>query len=39
LPYSVKGSFNGDFTMSKNEAVASTGWLILAIENINPLRP
>jgi hypothetical protein len=39
LPYSVKGTFNGDFTMSKNEAVASTGWLILAIENINPLRP
>lgn len=39
LPYSVKGSFNGDFTMSKAEAVASTGWLIIAIENINPLRP
>lgn len=39
LPYSVKGTFNGDFTMSKNEAVASTGWLILAIENINPLKP
>ena len=39
LPYSVKGTFNGDFTMSKNEAVASTGWLILAIESINPLKP
>ena len=39
VPYSVKGSFNGDFTMSKNEAVASTGWLVIAIENINPLKP
>lgn len=39
VPYSVKGSFNGDFTMSKAEAVASTGWLVIAIENINPLRP
>ena len=39
VPYSVRGSFNGDFTMSKNEAVASTAWLILAIENINPLKP
>ncbi len=39
LPYSLRGSFNGDFTMSKNEAVASTGWLILAIESVNPLAP
>jgi len=39
VPYSVKGSFNGDFTMSKAEAVASTGWLIIAIENVNPLKP
>ncbi len=39
VPYSVKGSFNGDFTMSKAESVAGTGWLILAIENINPLKP
>ncbi len=39
VPYSVKGTNNGDFTMSKAESVAGTGWLILAIENINPLKP
>ncbi|MGH9508757.1 MAG: hypothetical protein ACRD2Q_06535 [Terriglobales bacterium] len=39
VPYSVKGTNNGDFVMSKAESVAATGWLILAIENINPLKP
>jgi hypothetical protein len=39
IPYSVKGTFNGDFTMSRAEAVASTGWFILAVEGVNPLRP
>ncbi len=39
VPYSVNGSFNGDFTMSKSESVAATGWLILALEDINPLKP
>lgn len=39
VPYSVKGTNNGDFVMSKAESVAGTGWLILAIENINPLKP
>ena len=39
IPYSVKGTFNGDFTMSTKTAVASTGWFILAVEGVNPLRP
>jgi hypothetical protein len=39
VPYSVKGTNNGDFVMSKAESVAATGWLILAIENVNPLKP
>lgn len=39
IPYSVKGTFNGDFTMSTKTAVASTGWLILAIAHANPMQP
>jgi hypothetical protein len=39
IPYSVKGTFNGDFTMSTKTAVASTGWLILAIAHTNPMQP
>lgn len=39
VPYSVKGTFNGDFTMSTKPAVASTGWLVIAIAHANPMRP
>lgn len=39
IPYSVKGTFNGDFTMSTKTAVASTGWLIIAIAHMNPMQP
>lgn len=39
VPYSVKGTFNGDFTMSTKPAVASTGWLVIAIARANPMRP
>lgn len=39
IPYSVKGTFNGDFTMSTKTAVASTGWLIIAIAHVNPMKP
>ena len=39
VPYSVKGTFNGDFTMSTNSAVSSTGWLVIAIAHANPMQP
>ncbi len=39
IPYSVKGTFNGDFTMSTNTSVASTGWLVIAIARVNPMQP
>lgn len=39
LPYSVNGSHNGDFRMSTANAVAATGWFILAAEQVNPMRP
>jgi hypothetical protein len=38
VPYSVKGSFSAGFQMSKAEAVASTGWLVIALEGVNPLE-
>ena len=38
VPYSVKGSFSAGFQMSKAEAVASTGWLVIALEGLNPLN-
>jgi hypothetical protein len=36
LPYSLNGTHNGYFEMSKSCAVSSTGWFILAIHNVNP---
>ena len=39
VPYSLHGTFNGDFTMSTNPAVASTAWLVIAIAHVNPMGP
>ena len=39
VPYSLQGTFNGDFTMSTNPAVASTAWLVIAIAHANPMQP
>lgn len=38
IPYSINGSYNGYWNMSKAHSVAATGWLILAIEGVNPLK-
>jgi len=38
VPYSLLGTSNGYWTMSKAESVASTGWLIFAIHNVNPFK-
>lgn len=39
IPYSVNGSFNGDFTMSRKTSVAATGWALIALSGVNPLQP
>lgn len=39
VPYSLKGTNNGDFTMSTASSVAATGWLVIAAQNVNPMRP
>jgi hypothetical protein len=39
VPYSLKGTNNGDFTMSTNASVAATGWLVIAAQNLNPMQP
>src|SRR5262249_4747184 len=39
VPYSLKATFNGYFDMSTYNSVASTGWLIFAIQGVNPLNP
>ena len=39
IQYSMKGTNNGYWTMSTANAVASTGWLILAIAQVNPFQP
>jgi hypothetical protein len=38
IPYSLKGTNNGDFTMSTNSSVAATGWFVIAAQNLNPLQ-
>jgi hypothetical protein len=38
VPYSLLGTNNGYWTMSKAESVAATGWLIFAIHNVNPFK-
>jgi hypothetical protein len=38
IPYSLKGTNNGYWTMRKEESVAATGWLIFAIHNVNPFK-
>lgn len=38
VPYSLYGTDNGYWTMSKAESVAATGWLVFAIHGINPFR-
>lgn len=38
VPYSLLGTNNGYWTMSKAESVAATGWLIFAIHNVNPFQ-
>ena len=39
VPYSLKGTNNGYFTMLTDKAVASSSWLIFASDGINPLMP
>lgn len=37
--YSLKGTNNGYWTMSKAKSVSATGWLIFAIHGVNPFQP
>ncbi len=39
VPYSMRGTDNGYWTMSSAPAVASTGWLIIATTSFNPFKP
>lgn len=39
VQYSLKGTHNGYWTMSKAKSVSATGWLIFAIEGANPFKP
>lgn len=39
VQYSLKGTNNGYWTMSKLKSVAATGWLIFAIDGVNPFQP
>lgn len=39
VPYSLKGTDNGYWRMATYKSVAATGWLILAIEGVNPFQP
>lgn len=39
VQYSLKGTDNGYWIMSKAKSVAATGWLIFAIAGANPFRP
>lgn len=38
IRYSLKGTFNGFWGMSTQNSVASTGWYVIAKENVNPMR-
>ena len=38
VPYSLLGTHNGYWTMSKDASVAATAWLVIAAEGRNPLR-
>lgn len=39
VQYSLKGTNNGYWTMSKLKSVAATGWLIFAVHGVNPFQP
>ena len=39
VQYSLKGTDNGYWIMSKAKSVAATGWLIFAIHGVNPFKP
>ena len=39
VQYSLKGTDNGYWIMSKSKSAAATGWLILAIAGANPFKP
>jgi len=39
IQYSMLGTNNGYFTMSTANCVSSTGWLIIAIAQVNPFQP
>ena len=39
VPYALKGTDNGFFSMPSANAVSSTGWLIFAIHGVNPFQP
>ncbi|MCZ8518643.1 MULTISPECIES: fibronectin type III domain-containing protein [Paenibacillus] len=38
LPYSLKGTHNGYWTMAQQNCVSSTGWFILAAQRFNPFQ-
>lgn len=38
VPYSLKGTDNGYWRMSTAHSVAATGWLVMAIEGVNPFQ-
>lgn len=39
VQYSRNGTNNGYWTMSTAKSVSATGWLILAVEGVNPFQP
>ncbi len=39
VQYSLKGTNNGYWTMSTAKSVAASGWLIFAIDGVNPFKP
>ena len=39
VQYSLKGTNNGYWIMSKAKSAAATGWTILAIAGVNPFKP
>lgn len=38
VQYSLKGTYNGYWTMTNARAISSTGWLVLALANYNPFQ-
>lgn len=39
VQYSLKGTNNGYWTMSKLKSVSASGWLIFAADGVNPFKP